>query len=249
MSKKNGAIGHEISPEEEQAKINELRQTLGTLTGKLLLFCSDDCLSRYLRAQNWNVKKASKMLKETIRWRLQYKPEEIKWEDVAHEAETGKIYRANYVDKCGRTVLVMRPGCQNTRSTQGQIKYLVYCMENAILNLTETQEQMVWLVDFKGWASASISVKVTRETAHVLQNHYPERLGLAILFNLSRIFESFWKVLKPFLEANTTRKLQFVYSQDSASRVFAELFDMEKLESAFVGRNPCEFNFSEYGNI
>lgn len=33
-------------------------------------------------------------------------------ENIAHEAETGKIYRANYCDKYGRTVLVMRPGFQ-----------------------------------------------------------------------------------------------------------------------------------------
>ena len=33
-------------------------------------------------------------------------------EDIAKEAETGKIYRANYHDKLGRTVLVMRPGFQ-----------------------------------------------------------------------------------------------------------------------------------------
>lgn len=41
---------------------------------------------------------------------------------------------------------------------------------------------------------SSISVKVTRETAHVLQNYYPERLGLAILYNPPKIFESFWTV-------------------------------------------------------
>jgi len=33
-------------------------------------------------------------------------------EDVAEEAETGKIYRSNYTDKHGRTVLVMRPARQ-----------------------------------------------------------------------------------------------------------------------------------------
>ncbi|RRT38767.1 hypothetical protein B296_00048097, partial [Ensete ventricosum] len=37
-------------------------------------------------------------------------------EDVAREAETGKLYRANYLDKYGRTVLVMRPGFQVRRS-------------------------------------------------------------------------------------------------------------------------------------
>ena len=72
---------------------------------------------------------------------------------------------------------------QNSKSAKDQIKYLVYCMEKAILNLPPDQEQMVWLIDFEGFNLSNISVKLTRETAHVLQDHYPERLGLAILFN------------------------------------------------------------------
>lgn len=67
-------------------------------------------------------------------------------------------------------------------------------MENAILNLPPDQEQMVWLIDFQGFNLSNISVKVTRETAHVLQDHYPERLGLAILYNPPKFFEPFWTV-------------------------------------------------------
>ena len=33
-------------------------------------------------------------------------------EEIAQEAETGKIYPANYFDKYGRVVLVLRPGFQ-----------------------------------------------------------------------------------------------------------------------------------------
>lgn len=75
-------------------------------------------------------------------------------------------------------------------------------MENAILNLPPGQEQMVWLIDFSGFSMGNISVKVTRETAHVLQDHYPERLGLAILYNPPKFFESFWTVSLLFLSAN-----------------------------------------------
>ena len=42
-------------------------------------FCSDDSVSRYLRARNWNVKKAVKMLETSLIWRMNYKPEEIRW--------------------------------------------------------------------------------------------------------------------------------------------------------------------------
>lgn len=42
-------------------------------------FCSDESISRYLRARNWNVKKAVKMLESSLIWRMNYKPEEIRW--------------------------------------------------------------------------------------------------------------------------------------------------------------------------
>lgn len=93
---------------------------------------------------------------------------------------------------------------QNTTSREGQIKQLVYSMENAIRNLPPDQEQMVWLIDLENWTmNKATPVKTTQETAHVLQNHYPERLGIAILYNPPRIFETFWQVsnnkLHPFL--------------------------------------------------
>ncbi|XP_043723387.1 phosphatidylinositol transfer protein 3-like [Telopea speciosissima] len=167
MKLQGSGIEKTLSHEEQQTKINEIRQLIGPIADKLPNFCSDASMLRYLKARNWNAKKACKMLKESLKWRLEYKPEKIRWEDIASEAETGKIYRSNYLDKYGRPVLVMRPGFQNTTSTRGQIKYLVYCMENAIMNLASDQEQM---------------------------NHYPERLGLAILCNPPKVFESFWTV-------------------------------------------------------
>ncbi|XP_059647278.1 phosphatidylinositol transfer protein PDR16-like isoform X2 [Cornus florida] len=187
------------------------------------------------------------MLKETLKWRLEYKPEKIRWEHIAQEAETGKIYKANYCDKHGRPVLIMRPGFQNTSSIDGQIRYLVYCMENAIMDLNPDQEQMIWLIDFQGWNMACISVKVTKVTANVLQDHYPERLGLGILYNPPKIFESFWLMVKPFLEPKTHKKVKFVYSDDPQSRKLMEdLFDMDKLESAFGGKNSSGFDYKAY---
>ncbi|KAJ8771603.1 hypothetical protein K2173_026780 [Erythroxylum novogranatense] len=233
--------------EDQQAKINEVRRLVGQLPESLAIYCSDATISRYLRARNWNVKKATKMLKETLKWRAKYKPEEIRWEEIAHEAETGKIYRSNYMDKHGRTVLVMRPSCQNTKSTKGQIRYLVYCMENAVLNLPPNQEQMVWLIDFHGYNLSNISLKVTRETAHVLQDHYPERLGLAILYNAPKFFEPFWSAAKAFLDPKTFNKVKFVYSDEpSTMKIMEDLFDMDELEGAFGGRNSSGFDIGKY---
>ncbi|PON55734.1 CRAL-TRIO lipid binding domain containing protein [Trema orientale] len=220
---------------------------IGSIADKLPDLCSDASISRYLRARNWNTVKAGKMLKQTLKWRLEYWPEKIQWEDIAHEAETGKIYRANYFDKYGRVVLIMRPGFQNTNAVSGQIRYLVYCMENAIMNLNPDQEQMIWLVDFQKWNSSSISLKLTRETAHILQNHYPERLGFGILYNPPKIFESFWKMVKPFIEPKTFKKVKFVYSNNPQSqKIMEELFDMDKLECTFGGRKSLGFEYEAH---
>lgn len=115
-------------------------------------------------------------------------------EDVAEEAGSVRVYRANYADKVGRPVLIMKPGCQAGTPIEKQIKYLVYCMENAIMQLNSEVEQITWLIDFQNWTMSSISVKVTRETASVLQSHYPERLGMALLYNPPKMFQSFWTV-------------------------------------------------------
>lgn len=239
-----------LSPVEEKAKLKELRTWLGELSELHAQFCSDACLHRYLRATNWNKKKAGKMIKDTLKWREQYKPEQVKLEEIAKEAETGKIYRGNFRDKDARTVLVMRPGVENTSQLEGQVRYLVYCMENAIMNLPPDQEQMVWLVDFEGWNMSMIPVMTAREIAHVLQNHYPERLAYAILYNPPKIFEMFWNVVKPFLDPNTQKKVNFVYNKDEESQKLMEsLFDMDKVESAFGGRSTYRFNKDQCANL
>ncbi|XP_054808527.1 uncharacterized protein LOC129310641 isoform X2 [Prosopis cineraria] len=184
----------ERDPSYKDGKVAELRAALGPLSGRSLKYCTDACLRRYLEARNWSVDKAKKMLEETVQWRSTYKPEEIRWPEVAHEGETGKVSRANFHDRFGRTVLIMRPGMQNTACPEDNIRHLVYLMENAIINLPEGQEQMSWLIDFTGFSlNTTVSVKTARDIIYILQNHYPERLGIAFLYSPPRIFQAFWK--------------------------------------------------------
>lgn len=85
---------------------------------------------------------------------------------------------------------------QNSKSIKQQVKHFVYCMENAILNLPPHQEQVVWLIDFQGFNLSNISFKLARETVHVLQEYYPERLGLSLIYNAPWIFQPFLAVTK-----------------------------------------------------
>lgn len=256
QTKKSNSNGSLIT-EDQQKMIIEVREAIKKQKSvekiqkhrpnEFSRYCSDASISRYLRARNWNVKKAVKMLEASLIWRTNYKPEEIRWEDVAAEGETGKIYRSSYKDKNGRVVLVLRPRFQNSTSTKMQVKHLVYCMENAILNLPSDQEQMIWLIDFRDFKLSNISIKSTKETAYILQEQYPERLGLAILYNPPKFFEPFYKIVKPFLEPKTANKVKFVYADDPNTKtIMDDLFCMEELESAFGGKNEEDFEIKKY---
>lgn len=234
-----------------EAKVKELKIALEPLSGRSLQYCTDACLRRYLEARNWNLEKAKKMLEETLKWRSTYKPEDIRWPEIAVESETGKVYRAGFHDRYGRSVLILRPAMQNTTSLDAQQRHLVYMIENAILNLSQGQEQMVWLIDFTGWTlSTSVPIKSARDTVNVLQNHYPERLGIAFLYNPPRIFEAFWKIVKYFLDAKTFQKVKFVYPKNKDSvELMKSYFDEENLPTEFGGKAMLQYNYEEFSKM
>ncbi|KAH9626472.1 hypothetical protein KSS87_006432 [Heliosperma pusillum] len=271
---------------EQQQKIDDLRSGLGPLPEKLSWYCSDAIIGRYLQVNNGNVQKGTKMLKECLKWRSEYKPDEILWiiyngvlsliisgtavqEDVAFEAETGKVYRSASVDKKGRPVIVMRPCRQNSSNIPGQMKYLVYCIENSMLNMPPDQEEMIWVVDFWNFKLSNISMGVSKELSHIMQNYYPDRLGVAVLYNPPWIFEQFYKhcfshnsvsdtcfnpikchtsqMVKPFLGARIRDKVKFVYSNDSTTmKIMEDLFETEQFESVLGSKAAESFDIHTY---
>lgn len=75
--------------------------------------------------------------------------------------------------------------------------------------------KMAWLVDFVGYTRAnSPPIKVSLQTMHILQNHYPERLGRAVSFQPPFIFEITWKAVSPFIDPVTKKKLVFINSKE-----------------------------------
>ncbi|CAN6582648.1 unnamed protein product [Malus baccata var. baccata] len=276
----NGSHQQVNDPLKHDDKINEMKAAIGPLSGRSLQFCTDACFRRYLEARNWNVDKAKKMLGETLKWRSTYKPEEIRWvkllcllqcflflmltflaecwwdccvcqPEVASEGETGKVYRASFRDRSGRSVLILRPGMQNTVSIDNQMRHLVYLIENAVFNLPEGQEQMAWLIDFTGWTlSTTVPVKSARDTINILQNHYPERLAVAFLYNPPRIFEAFWKIVKYFLDNKTFHKVKFVYPKNKDSvELMKQYFDEENLPTEFGGQAILNYDHEEFSKL
>ncbi|KAK9843107.1 hypothetical protein WJX74_007090 [Apatococcus lobatus] len=218
----------------------------------LQLWCTDLTLIRYLRARSWDVNKANQMLHKTLDWRSSYKPHEITWAEVSEEATTGKLFRMHTLDREGRPVLVMRPRNENSNIYERRLKFLVYCLECASQIADESGVgRMTWLIDFAGYSlSNAPPVRMSMQTTSILQNHYPERLGLAVCYHPPIIFQVTWKACKPFVDPITKNKILFLDKSAGSQKLMAEKFDLAQLEECLGGSLPASeaFNMQTYGS-
>ena len=259
---------HSLTTVEERLKIAELRQLVNDEKEELLstdalkMYCSDAQLARNLRARKWDVLKAFEMLKKTLLWRKEYKPELIIFEDIEEELKTGKQYRSGR-DRSGRRIIVMRPSRENTREHDGNIRLLVYTFENALWRTNGerivrgssnipalAQEQICVLINFTKWSlKLSPRWRTSMETLHIMQEHYPERLGLAVCYDPPSVFSVFWKLISPFIDVKTKSKIRFVQprgDKQKAARKMNATFHPNTIDSDMGGRVDATWDLDEY---
>ncbi|KAK4247038.1 CRAL-TRIO domain-containing protein [Corynascus novoguineensis] len=183
----------------------------GPLTDSEKFWLTRECLLRYLRATKWHEKDAEKRLLETLAWRREYGVEELTADHISPENETGKQVILGY-DKEARVCQYLSPGRQNTEPSPRQVQHLVYMVERVIDIMPAGQETLALLINFKQSKSRSNTAPglgLAREVLHILQHHYPERLGKALIINMPWIVTGFFKLITPFIDPNTREKLKF----------------------------------------
>ena len=148
------------------------------------IWLTRECLLRYLRATTWNVAQSATRLRATLTWRREYGLyTKITPEHVSIENETGKQWILGY-DTAGRPCHYLNPNRQNTERSDRQLEHLVFMMERAIDLMPPGQETLALLMNFADTKSSQgASIQQGRQTLSILQNHYPERLGKALLTN------------------------------------------------------------------
>lgn len=76
---------------------------------------------------------------------------------------------------------------------------------------------MMWLVDFVGYSFLTAPpARTAVQTVHILQNHYPERLGVCICYLPPRVFSYTWKVRSASPDSATAFVWSAVYVQECA---------------------------------
>lgn len=153
------------------------------ITDNERMFLTRECLLRYLRATKWNVSEAIARLQRTLTWRREYGVEKLTADYISVENETGKQVILGY-DIHGRPCLYLLPSNQNTETSDRQIQHLVFMLERVIDLMGPDQETLALIVNYKETKSGqNASIGQAKQTLNFLQNHYPERMGRALVIN------------------------------------------------------------------
>ena len=197
-------------------------------------FVTREAYLRYLRATKWNLTEAKKRLEATLVWRRDYGVERLDAALVEPEGTTGKQIILGYDNAC-RPCLYLNPSRQNTPTSPRQIQFLVWSLESVTDLMPKGVETLSLLVNFKSSSSSSNpSPSTGRQVLHILQNHYPERLGRALVIQVPTFVWLFFKLITPFIDPMTREKLKF--NEDLRTHV-----PPVQLDKSFGG--DCEFEY------
>jgi len=218
-----------------------------SLTTEEKAWLTKECILRYCRACNWNVTDTITRLENSISWRREFgisggKFQTLKQQLVAPENETGKQLIFGFDREC-RPCLFLFSGKQNTKPSFRQIQHLIFMLEMTIWFMPRGQDKLALCVDFKNYPELSAksfpSVSVGKQVLHILQYHYPERLGRALFVNIPWYAWAFLKICYPFVDPYTKQKCAF-------DEPFAKFIPEEQLDFIHGGEVNFKYDHEKY---
>ncbi|KII85022.1 hypothetical protein PLICRDRAFT_31859 [Plicaturopsis crispa FD-325 SS-3] len=182
----------------------------GKLTEEEKFWLSQECMLRYLRASKWHVDTAIKRVTETLKWRRDFGVygDDLSAKHVEPEAVTGKEVMLGF-DSEGRPGVYLLPSRQNTEESPRQVQFTVWMLEKAIDIMGPGVESLALLINFGDRGSKNPSMAQSRRVLNILQDHYPERLGRALIINVPFLVNAFLKLIMPFVDPITRMKIKF----------------------------------------
>lgn len=184
-------------------------------------FLSDATFLRFARARDGDVQKALHMMTDCVKWRVAFKPHRIKPDDIADILQLGTVFMAG-VCLSQRPVMYMMPGAKNPFVAEKRVKLMVFLLEETMRRGFAT---LTWIFDFSRMGERGKddqSAATRKDTLHILQNYYPERLGALYMVNTPWYFKVIATLIWPFIDKRTTSKVHISVKVKDLTKYVAE---------------------------
>ncbi|PIN07103.1 Phosphatidylinositol transfer protein PDR16 [Handroanthus impetiginosus] len=196
---------------EEKRRLDLMRATV-EMKDPACKDIDDSTLRRFLRARDLDVEKASSMFMKYLTWRRAFVPTgSISESEITNEIAQNKMFMQGK-DKQGRPIAVVL-GARHFAS-KGSIdefkRFLVFALDKLCQRMPEGQEKFTVIGDLQGYGYCNSDVRGNLAAINILQDYYPERLGKVFIIHVPYIFMTMWKIIHPFIDKNTRKKIVFV---------------------------------------
>jgi len=171
----------------------------------------DKDFKRFIIGKQYNIEVALKVLLESLVFRKENQIKDITFDDVKDELESNRITILGY-DHIHRLVAVVRTRNHYPNSSRKAAceRMLLYFAERAKNLLNPENEQCIILFDLTDFVLPNMDYDIIRYMIRVFTDYYPETLGILLIVNSPWIFKGCWKLVKPLMDPNTAKKIQFV---------------------------------------
>lgn len=222
-------------PDQDEPETQHLQDILDKLTGEqfrsefysLLRHDYADLLPlRFLKARNYEVDRAMRMLVNALAFRKENIPRAMRSEVSQEPAfidalKKGKSFVPCY-DERGRTITCIRFANHSRGDCSLDVfeRYTLYAMEHAHLLHLPFQDRTVLLVDMSGFSITALDLSAIKFIIQNFEQYYPEELSEGVIHNAPWIFNTAWAIIKPLLRAPTREKITFTSSlNDLAAKI------------------------------
>jgi hypothetical protein len=230
-----------------QPLIEALRQNVGPKAAEL----DDQSVGKFLKARNYDVNNAAAMLTKHLQWREENKVDKVLQEYFGATADRPDIHamynNAFYgLDKESNPVFVERAG--KAKVSEIFSKFDTDFLQRWHIGCMETGQQLykksggngiliIWDAEGVGMSHCSTAmINFLRATIAIDQDNYPEHLVRCIVINAGTVFKYGWKLMSPFIDANTKTKV-VVYGSDY-KQVLQDLVQQDQLPAYLGGSFP-----------
>lgn len=195
---------------------------------------TDVILLKFLRARDFDVRKAFVMLKNTIIWRKEYNVDGLIDEDLGDDLE--KVVFMHGHDKDGHPVCYNVYGEFQNKELYNKVfadeekrrrflRWRIQFLERSIRKLDfrpggiNTIFQVSDLKNSPGPGKRELRI-ATRQALHLLQDNYPEFVAKQVFINVPWWYLAFYTMMSPFLTQRTKSKFVFAGPARTAETLF-----------------------------
>ncbi|CAI0446770.1 unnamed protein product [Linum tenue] len=199
----------------------------------------DATLRRFLRARDLDVEKAAAMFVKYLKWRAAFVPKGyISASEIANEMEQNKMFLQG-TDRQGRPVALVFGArhFQNKIGGLDEFKQIYIYTCRSACRMGGGQEKFVVIGDLEGWGYANSDIRGYLAALNILQDYYPERLGKLFIVHVPYVFMAVWKVVCPFIDTNTRKKIVFVENKNLKSTLLEDI-DESQIPDIYGGKMP-----------